>query len=135
MANPNQSSRSRARAKIALGLSVFVLLVAIPGAAWAAAPMCDETAQSIAAPFPLLPSENGTIDALPCDAPTFEHLDDAPLPQQERSAEALASVDRVIPSGSAWLAGPKGIRQQIPKAAHYRCPSEHSRNVYRPPRG
>ncbi len=135
MATSTQSTRSRARANIALGLTVLVVLLAIPGTAWAAAPMCDETAMSIAAPFPIYPSDNGTIDALPCDALSFERLDDAPVPQQEGSAEALASVDRVIPSGSAWLPGLKGIRQQIPKAAHYRCPPEHSRNVYRPPRG
>ncbi len=134
MANPRQSLSSRVRAKIALGLSVFAVLVALPASAWAAVPMCDESAQSIAAPFPILPSHNGAIDALPCEAPDFDGAGEVPLRQQDRAADVLISVERVVPMPSHWVPKSERTRVAVPRAAGYRCPSEHRQSVYRPPR-
>jgi hypothetical protein len=134
MVIPRPSLSSRLRAKIALGLSVFVVLVAMPAAALAAVPMCDETAQSIAAPFPILPSHNGVIDALPCDAPGFEGFGEVPTRQQDRAADVLIPVERVVPMPSVWVPKQERVRAAVPRAASYRCPSEHRQSVYRPPR-
>ncbi|MEZ4221259.1 MAG: hypothetical protein R3B13_10025 [Polyangiaceae bacterium] len=131
---PYQSRWSQLRARVALCLGVLAVCMALPNVAWALAPMCDESAQSIAAPFPLLPHDNGVLEGFPCDTPTFDRVGGAPSERQDSTLRASLSIDRVMPSNGFWLPKRMGERIAIPAAARTHLPREHRSSVYRPPR-
>ena len=130
--SPSLSRRAHARA-LALITAVVALLVS--GTAFAIpAPMCDEHAQSIAAPFPLLPSDNGEARAsTPCEQRGSHELGRAPTPDRQNPT-AQEAAERVLPA-HVW-ALPRDRGRQTPPAEAVKTDLRpgHSLGVFRPPR-
>jgi hypothetical protein len=98
------------------------------------APMCDEHAQSIAAPFPILPSDNGEASASkPCEARRHFELGRAQTPERHGSS-ANEVVERALPA--KVFAMPRDRGRQSPPASAKRCAARpgFTNGVFRPPR-
>jgi hypothetical protein len=126
-----RSAKARALALLA-GLVVFL----VGGAALAVpAPMCDEHAQSIAAPFPLFPSHNGEARAgSKCKGKNSYELGRAPAPEREQPQSNADGFDRAPPAGPFVLVRDRGhaLRPEGSEIAATRPGFQDG--VFRPPR-
>ena len=132
---PFLQSWSRAlRRSLALLSALTVLLVW--STAWAIpAGMCDEHAQSAAAPLPLFPSNNGEASSgSPCGGRGNHELGRAPTPDNERNTVAPPNIERLLPLTEFAL--PRDRGQQLPPAEATRLVAQpgFGNDVFRPPR-
>lgn len=126
--------RSRARG-VALLAALVVLLVG--GAASAApAPMCDEHAQSIAAPFPLFPSHGGEARAArPCWTKGKLELGRAPGPEREQPPSISADAfDRAPPARPFALVRDRGRSSRPTDTVSTPTRPGFVDGIFRPPR-
>ena len=132
----HRHGRERHRAiKRALSLLIGVAIVASASVAWASpAPMCDEHAQSIAAPFPILPSHNGEARSAPCDdwRGGFE-LGRAPSPDRDHQVPA-SSIERALPVTVWGLPRDRGHSVRPAEAVRLDLRAAHTGRIERPPR-
>ncbi len=128
-----RTSRALPRA-LALVAALAVLLAG--GVAWAMpAPMCGERAQSIDAPFPILPSQNGEARATnPCTRWGSFELGNAPTPEHGPQTAADATIDRAPPISSWRLPRDRGRKLPPAEAIHLSLQPGFQRGVFRPPR-
>ena len=105
--------------------------------AWAVpAGMCDEHAQSMAAPLPLFPSNNGEASTgYPCDGKGGHQLGRAPAPDHERSKLAPPSIERVLPLTEFALPRDRGQKLPPDEATRLVAQPGFGNDVFRPPRG
>ncbi|MBK8995673.1 MAG: hypothetical protein IPM35_07990 [Myxococcales bacterium] len=126
--------RAQARG-VALLAALVVLLVG--GAASAApAPMCDEHAQSIAAPFPLFPIHGGEARAgRPCWSKGKFELGRAPSPERDQPQSISADgFDRTPPAKPFALVRDRGrSKRPADTILALTCPG-FADGVFRPPR-
>lgn len=89
----------RAKARGVALLAALVVLLVGGVASAVPAPMCDEHAQSIAAPFPLFPSHNGEARAdRPCKGKRSFGLGRAPTPERDQPPTQADGFDRAPPA-------------------------------------
>ncbi|MBX3130860.1 MAG: hypothetical protein KF718_29345 [Polyangiaceae bacterium] len=119
-------------ARLALSVCAAVLGVLLPKLAWGSVPMCGEDAQSIAAPFPLMPTRGGELRP-GCDAATSE-FDVGQSRAPDGSVTTPPPHERVLPVSVAWALGRKGDRVPVPVAERARHDEDHRQGVFRPPR-
>ena len=127
---------SRATARSIAALAALVVLLTTSAASAAPAPMCDEHAQSIAAPFPLFPSHDGEArTGRPCKGKGRYELGRAPAPEREQPQSApFDGVERAPPVAEFKVMRDRG-RAEPPRDAERAaaCPGFCS-DVFRPPR-
>ncbi len=124
------------RAQHALALLVAVVVLFVGNVAFAApAPMCDEHAQSIAAPFPIFPSANGEArSGRPCDGKPSYELGRAPGPERDHPQRAADTFDRAPPGAEFRL--PRDRGRALPRTFES-APAigdGFTGDVFRPPR-
>ncbi len=128
------TGRAKARGLAALVAVVMVLVSGIASAA--PAPMCDEHAQSIAAPFPIFPSHFGEASASrPCFGKNKFELGHAPGPERDQPQSISAhGVDRAPPAAHYKVVRERG--RVLPPCSPERAAPRHgfSSDVFRPPR-
>lgn len=128
------TQRAKARG-VALLAALVVLLVG--GAASAApAPMCDEHAQSIAAPFPIFPSHDGEARAgKPCRSKGKFELGRAPAPEREQPpSTSWDGVDRAPPAEPFRLVRDRGHSARPGGELEIPARPGFASGVFRPPR-
>jgi hypothetical protein len=111
---------------------VFVLSV-VSGAR-AAAPLCDEQAQTIAAPAPLTPVKPGTLNVVRCVGELLQRLNVAPLPPERQPDLNIDFGHRVLPALSHIALETRGVRRPLRALQDMAGPPGHDTGVYRPPR-
>lgn len=112
--------------------ALSVLFVAKSASA-APAPMCNEDAQSIAAPFPMWPTNNGELKAEKrCDSQDFQ-WGKAPPPEREHQRTAAQTVERALP---IWyrVTNLRGSKLPAPRAEKQLAPAGFVDSLFRPPR-
>ncbi len=116
---------------------MLALLSGLPRLAHAAvAGMCDENAQSIAAPLQLVPSHNGELRAVSgCEKNRAEKLDSAPAPAPDQQNSAAPTVNRAPPAGFAWSFRSRGDRVVAPEAVRSVTRPGWRGEIFRPPIG
>ena len=127
------SRRARINRFAAIVCAFAVLLVA--HSALASAPMCDENAQTIEAPLPLVPAKGGEIRAMPSCELGFAKLSPA-LPFGERMPLQASGdgLDRVLPLTSILPPPPAGDLLPIDPSSSVNPTGDLGSGVYRPPR-
>ncbi|MCC6904036.1 MAG: hypothetical protein IT377_34030 [Polyangiaceae bacterium] len=126
----------RATARGLAVLTAVVVLLVSGVAAAAPAPMCDEHAQSIAAPFPIFPSHFGEAStSRPCLGKNRFELGHAPTPERDPPGSVAAhGVDRAPPAAHFQVVRDRG-RVLAPRAPERALPRHgFSSDVFRPPR-
>jgi len=117
---------------LALAAALVVLLAA--PLARAAVPMCDELAQTIAAPPPMVPVKPGTISPLDCGGTDLSSVGAPSAPEPPRQLTAPELPDRTLavayglPPCPRHERMPAGTPEPGERSGHYG-------SVYRPPRG
>ncbi len=122
----------RTNARVALSLCVLVALIVLPKLAMAAVPMCDENAQTIAAPFPIMPTRGGTVGELAgCERHDFqfEH-GQAPAPERVLTIDP---PERMPPVSASWALSRKGTVVRVAAPDERRPRDEFRLGVFRPP--
>jgi hypothetical protein len=96
-------------------------------------PMCSEDGQSIAAPFPLLPTKNGELRAeRRCETQDFQ-LGKAPPPERDHQKRAGETFERSVPV--QWkTAKLHGQKLPAPRAEKQPGRSGFVDSLFRPPR-
>jgi hypothetical protein len=129
---PSPSAFCRTR-WVAFLCALAVLLGA--GGAFAAAPMCGEHAESIAAPLPFGPAKTGEIRAVPgCDDSLGSELKASPVqngPLQLASAEVVERA--LLPSGVLPTC-PRGALVLRPSVVSDATQPAFYADIFRPPR-
>jgi hypothetical protein len=105
------------------------VLLAAP--AYASAPMCDEQAQSIAAPLPVIPHDAGWIRG--CQRPTFDDSSPGQTPNPGRSGVAPDRLDPAVLEAHRLPPRAKPERMARPEPERPGLPILVS-EIYRPPR-
>ncbi len=130
----DQSFRARA-VRRALLIAWVVAIVLAPSAAWAYAPMCDESAQTVEAPLPIYPSKDGSISAVAdCDSQS-SRFDAAPDRAPERPLLDAQSIDRGLAIVAAIPACAKSARLELSSHELGSARAGSGLDVFRPPRG
>jgi hypothetical protein len=113
---------------------VLIVLLAAPSAR-AAAPWCDELAQTIAAPPPIVAQHGGEIRAWKCGDNGLNAVQQSPAsPDQKPQTASPETSDKALGVVPAWPPPPNATRLPKPEAERAGRPG-HSLAVYRPPRG
>jgi len=126
----------RARARGVALLAALVVMLVGGAAAAAPAPMCDEHAQSIAAPFPLFPAHGGEARAhRPCWSKGSFELGRAPAPERDQPQGASSDgFDRAPPAERFAVVRDRGHSAR-PTDTDRTTPRPGFREgVFRPPR-
>ena len=125
---------TRARARCLAVLAAVVVML-IGSVAWAApAPMCNDSAQSIAAPFPILPSRNGELRGrTPCGERVRFELGKAPTPQHELTAPPLSFM-RMPAVSPRSIPRARGQRRPVSDTVRYSTRPGFAQGIFRPPR-
>ena len=117
---------------VALLCAVATLLVV--SSAHAHAPMCDEQAQSIAAPPPIFPTRHAELTAHnPCARQMLEALSDVSK-DSSLGVHNVDGVERAAPVVVPWPAAPVARRLPPPSRAIAPDRPGFQSPVYRPPR-
>lgn len=131
-------SPPRAGRALSVALAAFVSMLSlliVPSEALgsAAAPMCNELAQSIEAPPTIWPHHGGFIRALPsCPLSKFSAAD----ARGDRIERVASIVLREAPVGAPLLYSlePASVRVKVPGTTRLVLHPGHVSDVYRPPR-
>jgi hypothetical protein len=116
-------------------LAAFSCALLVGRGAFAAAPMCGEHAESIAAPPIGTPTSTASLHAeRPCSALTLMLDQSAPDRQAPQKVTIEPAPDRVLPVLSAFVACPVLARLPAPSAETLPAPQRRLPSVYRPPR-
>lgn len=116
-------------------LAALAVLLVTGLAAATPAPMCDEHAQSIAAPFPLFPSFNGEVRGVrPCAGRQAHQLGQAPTPERDHPRASADTFDRAPPSERFVVVRVRGQLQPPARADGSGPRAGIQNNVFRPPR-
>jgi hypothetical protein len=127
------SPRRRAIARLwAFACALVALLV--PSAAWAYAPMCNESAQTIDAPAPIYPSKSGQISAVPDCELEWAKLGSAPAPDPGQPLLTAEAIDRALASGAPIPPCARSTRLQLQLDELGQGSAGAGRDVFRPPR-
>lgn len=127
--------RPRAFWQRLLALAAFACALLAGRGAQAAAPMCSEHAESIAAPPIGTPASNAALKAeRACDALTLMLDQKAPERQAPKKVTFEPVPDRVLPVVRSLSSPPLLVRLSAPAAEDFSPPEPLSRSVYRPPR-
>jgi hypothetical protein len=118
---------------LALVAALSVLLAAPP--AHAAAPICDELAQTIAAPPQLVPLKAGAILPLECSDSASHSIDVTPPPEPARQLVPLETPDRMLGWSSGLPPCPRHALVPVTWVEESGERPAHTSAVYRPPRG
>lgn len=118
------------------GLLCVVVAVLVPSKAFAAAPLCDEHAQSIEAPSILWPGDDGEIRAIaPCETARDAKWRSLPAPDgEQRQIAAPQIVDRVLPSLVRLPAVARSARLPVSPRVGNGERGAFLDDVFRPPR-
>lgn len=130
-----QPAPSRA-ASVALAALVGVLALLLTpseAVAQAAAPMCNELAQSIEAPPTIWPHRGGSIRALPSCPLTKGWQGDLNSDRAERTPPIVLR-EAPVATLVGFSVEPANRRLLVPSATRFVLPPGHVTNVYRPPR-
>jgi hypothetical protein len=131
--NPSRGARTLCVALAAFVSVLSLLLAPSEALASAAAPMCNELAQSIEAPPTIWPHRGGSIRALPsCPLSKFSQAD----MRSDRIERVPPSVLREAPVAVPlnYSIKPASVRLQVPSAPRLVLHPGHVSDVYRPPR-
>lgn len=117
-------------------MAALLVLVTSRLASALPAPICDEHAQSMAAPFPLMPSHNGEASAAkPCEGKQRFRLDGAPAPERDQPSGTWADgYDRAPPAEVFRVARDRGHGARPAQAAEAVERPGFPSLVFRPPR-
>lgn len=126
----------RARTRGVALLAALVVLVVGGVANAAPAPMCDEHAQSIAAPFPLFPSHGGEARmGRPCWGKGKLELGRAPAPERDQPQSTSSDgFDRAPPAEPFQLVRDRGHAGRPAHTIETRRLPGFADGVFRPPR-
>ena len=115
-------------------MSCALCLLVAPDLAYAtAAPMCNELAQTIEAPPPVLPSDGGTIRAGE-DCAALHMAKTVPgAPHRAQSADFTSPI-QFAPTEGVWISRSPRQRWVAPNENDNPALSGFSSGVYRPPR-
>ena len=129
-----QRALFRRALRLALAVCALAVVVGFPRFAHAAvAGMCDENAQSIAAPLQLVPSHNG--EARGCETDKSDGLGNAPAPAPSQQISAAPVFDRAPPATFAWSFRSRGDRIAAPEVVRAPTRPGFGAEIFRPPRG
>lgn len=117
-------------------LAALVMVLATGTASAAPAPICDEHAQSIAAPFPIFASHDGEARAgWPCKGRTRYELGRAPAPERERpDSVPYDGVERAPPVAQFQLTRDRGRAKPPRDTETSIARAGFGDDVFRPPR-
>ena len=116
-------------------LAAFSCVLLIGRGAHAAAPMCGERGESIAAPPVGMPTPTSTLHAeRPCDALTLILDQETPQRRAPRPLTFEPAPDRAMPVVVLLAPAPEVARIAAGQSSDQLTPNLFARSLYRPPR-